>query len=158
MNERTPFERFMAKVTKTSGCWLYSGPDNGRGYKRFFTVETGNVYAHRFSYEAHHGQPIPAGMMVCHSCDERACVNPAHLWLGDAKSNLVDMASKDRSTHGSRNSQAKLSEGQAAEVFRRYTRGGITMKALGAEFGVSATQVHAVVHRREWARATAALA
>ena len=53
------------------------------------------VAAHRFSYE-HHIGPIPTGMFVLHRCDVRRCVNPAHLFIGDARDNLLDCIEKGR--------------------------------------------------------------
>lgn len=74
--------RFHGKYLKTSsGCWLWSAADNGRGYG-VFTMRIGekwrNVLAHRVSYEIHVGA-IPPGMAIDHLCRNRACVNPEHL-------------------------------------------------------------------------------
>lgn len=77
-----------------SECWNWCGPTNGFGYGRF-SYRGKPQQAHRVSFEAFCG-PIPDGLSVLHRCDNRACINPDHLWLGTYSDNLRDAWAKGR--------------------------------------------------------------
>jgi len=92
-------DRFWARVQKQSdGCWIFAGrPCNLAGHIHIMRPDRSRVYAHRFSYQLHHGgRSIPAGKVVMHSCDRPTCVNPAHLSLGTQKQNVHDAIAKGR--------------------------------------------------------------
>lgn len=102
---RPPLDRLMARVTKSAdGCWLRSGSGTRNGYSTIGRGRSGEgtTTAHRLMWEITNG-PVPPGIMVCHTCDVRRCVNPAHLFLGTAKDNTQDMLAKGRFV----NSQAR---------------------------------------------------
>jgi hypothetical protein len=80
----------------TSGCWLWSGryAEGGYGVIDMLRVP---VLAHRFSWIIFRG-PIPDSVLACHKCDNPACVNPDHMFLGSPKDNMQDCLTKGRFT------------------------------------------------------------
>lgn len=91
----------------TTGCWVWNKRIDKYGYGKIsvkYAQRHGNkaydsMIASRVSYVAHKGE-IPDGMLVCHTCDNRACVNPDHLYIGTAKDNYNDMVERGRSIKG----------------------------------------------------------
>jgi hypothetical protein len=75
-------ERFSAKVDRSSGpdaCWTWTASHDDRGRPQFRISRTGGVKkAHRIAWELKHG-PVPEGRDLHHLCENRRCVNPAHL-------------------------------------------------------------------------------
>ena len=99
--------RFWAKVAKTDdGCWNWTASKRYKGYGAFcYYRDDGTLVqgrAHRYSWEIHNGD-IPDGMFVLHSCDNPACVNPDHLFLGTNQDNVDDMMRKGRHRPKTRN-------------------------------------------------------
>ena len=89
-----------------TGCWLWTGCWDKRGYGKFKVDNVAAGKAHRFFYEKLAG-PIPPGMLVCHKCDTPPCVNQEHLFLGTDADNMRDKMRKGRhDCRGDRNGRA----------------------------------------------------
>lgn len=142
--------RFWSKVSRLGPdeCWEWRASRiyGDMPYGRFSRPGGKHVYAHRYSYELHHG-PIPERQLVLHRCDNPGCVNPAHLFVGTHQDNVDDMESKGRAHREWGN---KLTEQNVIDIRNRYSLGGIIMKDLAQEYGVSMVTIISIVKRRTW--------
>lgn len=154
MHRRPLAARFWAKVEilGTDECWpwLASRDRHGYGHIGLGGREGGTGYAPRVSWELHNG-PIPEGLWVLHRCDNPACVNPAHLFLGTPKDNTADMMVKGRANRarGEDSGGAHFTAEQVVEIRATHARGR-SMRALARQHGVSHSTISAMVHLRTW--------
>lgn len=121
-------ERFWGRVEKTADCWNYLGAKNSSGYGWVYRRGT-NMAASRWSWILNNGD-IPAKMHVLHRCDNRACVNPGHLYLGTQLENMRDRADRRRC------SGQKLSPEDVREI-RRLRADGKTCQYIADLFHIS---------------------
>ena len=157
MPRKTPIERFNTKyiINPETNCWEWTDYINQGGYGRF-SIMSKEVLAHRFSYENFVG-PIPDGMHVCHTCDNRCCVNFSHLFLGTHQDNMDDRERKGRGARniipihiGETNGNSVLKESDVVCIRETYARGGITQKQLGHQFGVSNQLISEIIRHTIW--------
>lgn len=152
---RTILERFEAKFTKSDGCWEWGGSKSRSGYGGFMVAGRKQL-AHRVSYQLYVGE-IPAGLCVCHRCDNRGCVNPDHLFLGTHTDNMRDCVNKGRrkikwiDTSGEKRSRSKLNESQVIEIRTKHESGARGVD-LAKEYGVSRPAISMIVRRHNWAK------
>lgn len=154
-------QRFSAHAGQAdeNGCIPWTGYLDKDGYGNICLVGTGRQHgrAHRYAYERATGQPIPDGMVVCHRCDNRYCVNPEHLFLGTPNDNTADMVAKGRNRFGEKSIHAKLTEESVRTIVRRYRAGGITQRELAHEYGVDQTAISLIMRGQNWRRVTRVL-
>ena len=94
-------ERLLAKTVIVEGpldtpCWIFTGAKHEQGYGQIHDNDyCTTIKAHRASWQVYFGS-IPNDLQVLHHCDNRACINPEHLWLGTHQDNMDDMVQKNR--------------------------------------------------------------
>lgn len=149
--------RFWTKVSidfsNPTGCWIWTGTINIWGYGSIY-IDGKTRGAHRISYQIANGS-FDYNFHVCHTCDNPACVNPDHLWLGTAKDNAIDRVLKGRDAlnkaKGSKCGKSKLTEEQVLEIrklhsLEMYT----TQKQLATQFGISLATFKQIITRKTW--------
>lgn len=153
----TQLNRFWRQVDRSGGanaCWLWTGFIRENGYG-VIGIKYREYRVHRVSYFIEHGR-IDNDRLVLHHCDVRACVNPAHLFLGTPKENSQDAVKKRRNTklYGEQNGKAKLTRAAVLAIRRICHRGGVYQKTVARQFGVSEATVSYVVNGGRWGKFT----
>lgn len=140
-------ERFWGRVEKTpNGCWLWKAGKFAKGYGAF--RYKGMRKAHRISYFLTNG-PIPQGAQVCHRCNNRACVNPSHLYLGDTRQNMGDKKLHGTGPKGEKNGNSKLSSKDISKIFFLKSL-KFTNKKIAEQCGVSSACISMILNGERW--------
>lgn len=129
---------FEARIDRSGDCWIWRGAVTGAG-RGNLRYGNRNVQAHRLAWELAHG-PIPAGMLVCHHCDNGLCCRPAHLFLGTYADNTADMLAKGRGRPAS-----KLTEPERSWLLTRIAA-GMPQAHAAALLGISRQRVNQLVN------------
>ena len=158
-------KRFWHRVKRSRKCWLWTGCKTAaNGYGRI-RIDGSKVSAHRYSWELHNG-PIPAGMLVLHRCDVRACVRPDHLFLGTHSDNAKDCVAKGRSfttrpeaqmarrkaglaKRGENGPNAKLTWDAVRKMREQYAS-GLSAEKIGKLHNVSKTTALRAIKEQTW--------
>ena len=135
------------EVSASTGCWTWTAGKGIGGYGRV-RVGLKTRYAHRVSFEIHRGT-IPRGMFVCHSCDNPACLNPDHLFLGTPAENMADRDRKGRQARqrGAQNAMAKLTDAAVLEIKAAVG----PQREIADRYGVSRGHISFIRTGRRWA-------
>lgn len=150
-------ERLWSLVVKRSAneCWEWTGFVEKSGYPRIGSgMRHGrSLRANRVVWELLKGK-IPKGKLVCHSCDNRRCLNPNHLFLGTHQDNMTDMVRKGRSLSGNsspaRNGHRKLVWSTVNEIRRIYARSHPVQRRLAERFGVTPPTICNILKNKIW--------
>ena len=160
----TTEKRFFLKVKKTKSCWNWTAYKTEKGYGKFGFRGT-MARAHRVSWILNYGE-IPRALFVLHSCDNRSCVNPKHLFLGTQADNIRDMDAKGRRSRGEKHSKyvlekvlkgidhprSKLSWEDCEEIKHRHAQGVKSVRAISRDMGISHTLANKAIHGIHWSQ------
>ena len=157
----TPFERLLSHraVDQRTGCWNWTGFRDSFGYGHITNlnlegVKQRGLAAHRLSAHIFLGLDLNERFLfACHRCDNPACFNPAHLFIGTPEDNVADCVSKGRlkPPRGSRNlgGGGKLSESDVIDI-RARLRCGETYESISKSYGVHYSMIGLINRGKKW--------
>ena len=159
-------KRFWAQVDKKGpdDCWLWKGRKDRCGYGIFCFISSLNtprvakfIGAHRYSMQLLLGHEIQSptrklneGMLVLHRCDNPACVNPVHLFIGTQKDNISDRDEKERQSRGELRYNHKLTDEIVREMRQMFATGKHTITQISRKFGFRFCTTWDAVNKRSW--------
>lgn len=150
-NPATLLRRLLDKThyDRQNACWCFTGAGIQNGYGQIGVASGVAALAHRVSYELFCGE-IPVGSMVLHTCDNRRCVKPSHLYLGDRLDNAADAVRKGRHAHGSGHGRAKLTEEQVRVIYARVVIDGELPDVVASDYEITGPTVRDIARGKNW--------
>ena len=145
INWITVKRRFDEKwIAKDTGCWEWTAALAGRDFRPIVSVKGKLTYAARVAWRLYKEEEPPKHLMVCHTCDNKLCVNPNHLFLGTNTDNQLDASRKGRFT-----GRAAMNEELVAKI-KQLHQDGMTYAAIAREIGIPHQQVGRIVTGQKW--------
>jgi hypothetical protein len=152
-SSQTLEERFWSKVDKRSpdDCWEWKANRHSFGYGNFW-IKQREYGAHVVAYELTYGR-VPKGLCVCHTCDNPACCNPNHMFLGSRGDNNRDRDRKGRrrtrGAFGERHRSAKLKNTDIPRILELIEE-GLTYRSIAVRYGVSSSRISDIKNGKGW--------
>lgn len=129
-----------------SGCWLFEGALDGRGYARVM-YQGHRVRLHRLALAMRLGRPLQPHEHACHTCDIPFCCNPNHLFVGTNRDNAADRVRKGRQVN-----RPKALSLDHVDVARKAYGAGASVKQIALVLGVTEKHTQKILSGRRWRR------
>jgi len=146
-------ERFWANVDIADNCWNWTASRNQYGYGRMCITTSYKkkkwLQAHRISYAIFYG-PIPEGKIICHHCDNPACVRPDHLYCGTWANNTHDAVVRGNMNVGVKNGNSRFTEVDIIDIRNKYSTGKFTYRQIANEYNTYPMTICDIVRRKRW--------
>jgi len=146
---------FWGKVDKSGGedaCWWWKGAIHNNGYGKV-SIQYNKYTAHRVSMSLHLNRSLTSIEFVCHTCDNPLCVNPRHLYIGDAKTNVQDMVKRGRNNNGAYKGKithnTKLNFTKAQEI-RSLIAEEVPIAHISRLYGVGRKAIYDIKYNETW--------
>jgi hypothetical protein len=156
MIDTAVIDRFWSYVNKQEGqgpngdCWTWTKHIMHKGYGHFM-IDKKPYRTHRLAWKFTYGDPGISH--VLHKCDNRACCNPSHLFLGSNEDNKKDMMTKNRQAKGDQvahrgieHGMSKLSENEVLEI----RTSSLSVKDICKKYKIGKTHAHRILKRESW--------
>jgi len=128
-------------LNERTDCLEWQAAIGSHGYGS--TYHNGELYlAHRLAYELAHHVKLNSDDFICHTCDNKKCINVDHLFLGDAMANVEDMRSKGRQ-------HAKLTEDEVRKI-KTLLANGVSQRRIARRFGVNQSAIGHISTGKNW--------
>src|SRR6187399_1075873 len=139
------------KSKKGKRCWNWtlSTGENGYGQLACKRYSPTKLATHRVAWELANGRCVPARKHVLHTCDNRRCCRPSHLFLGTNLDNIADCVAKGRTTRGEKHPMVKITRVIARKIRKRVAKGE-TQAAVAKDVGLDFRTVSQIVTHRRW--------
>jgi hypothetical protein len=171
-NRSEILKRFLNKISYNNDCWEWIAGKDNHGYGKMWIINK-NILSSRVSWLLFKGD-IPENICVCHKCDNPACANPDHLFLGTHKDNMHDMTVKgrhgstahpemfprgdqspsrlhpERLKRGSNHSNSKLTEENVKEIRLLYSTKKYSYQKLADKYGVVRSAIQKIIEGTAW--------
>lgn len=149
-------DSFWSKVRRfkrPGSCWVWTGGMDSDGYGSFHIPDGGTIGAHKYSYMlAHPGEVIKEGICILHSCDNRPCVNPEHMFLGTNLDNIKDKVFKGRGIGGGGtcHGNAKITWAKVNNIRATYSGKYGEFKSLCKRYNIKKSHLRSILSFRTW--------
>ena len=146
-------EKFWERVHVGNGdeCWEWALKADSNGYGDYRLGPGRRYKTHRIAFFLGHGKD-PGELLVCHACDNPTCCNPAHLWIGTPRDNILDCHSKGRNADvtGENNGTASMTDATAKGILEDLVAKEMKVKDIALKWGVHRARVTEIKMGKVW--------